>query len=168
MIEVSHCGGVFEDPKASAIAGNVMYALAPKGPSGKRIQWTYTDGFTINKDSKHKDATWLFMQWRSSFENNLREVTQGLRYDVTSKGVLNSKEYQNYLDSKGILDYAIILKQAHDAATTVHLPRSVVFVKIAEAFQSSVSLAVAGELPVDKAMRVAQKAIEQIMKDAGY
>jgi multiple sugar transport system substrate-binding protein len=166
MVEVSHCGGVFEDPKTCAIAGKIGYALPPKGPSGNRVQWTYTDGFTINKDSKHKEATWLFMQWRSSFEENMKEVQDGLRYDVTSNGVLSSKEYRKALEARGILDYAKILEAAHKEATTVHLPRSVVFVKIAEAFQTNVSLSVAGEIDVKKAMQNAQKEIEKIMNEA--
>jgi ABC-type glycerol-3-phosphate transport system substrate-binding protein len=167
MIEVSHCGGVFEDPESCVIAGNVGYSLPPKGPNG-HIQWTYIDGFMINKDSKNKEATWLFMQWRSSYENNMREVADNLRYDVTSEGVLNSGRYKDILTNLGISYYADILKRAHAVATTEHLPRIPEFVQIAESFQSNVSLAVAGEVSVEEAMQNANREITQILDNAGY
>jgi len=168
MIEVSHCGGSFENPEHSRIAGRVGYALPPKGPAGNHAQWTYTDGFALNKDSKHKGATWLFMQWRSSKQENMREVTDHLRYDVTSRAVFTSPEYHNVMRELGIQEYGKILEMSHEVATTRHLPRVPEFVEIAEAFQANISLAVAGEITAQKAMQNAQKAIYDIMKRAGY
>jgi len=108
------------------------------------------------------------MQWRSSYENNMREVADNLRYDVTSEGVLNSERYKDILTKLGISDYADILKRAHAVATTEHLPRIPEFVQIAESFQSNVSLAVAGEVSVEEAMQNANREITQILDNAGY
>jgi len=42
------------------------------------------------------------------------------------------------------------------------------FVKVAEAFQSQISLAITGKVTVEEALAKAQADIEQIMKEAGY
>ncbi len=53
-----------EDPTESKVAGRVGYAPTPFAPGGKDPLWVW--GWGINKDSKHKEAAWLFLQWATS------------------------------------------------------------------------------------------------------
>jgi multiple sugar transport system substrate-binding protein len=53
-----------EDPSQSKVVGRVGYAPTPFAPGGKDPLWVW--GWGINKDSKKKDAAWLFIQWATS------------------------------------------------------------------------------------------------------
>ncbi len=53
-----------EDPSQSKVVGKVGYAPTPFAPCGKDPLWVW--GWGINKDSKKKDAAWLFVQWATS------------------------------------------------------------------------------------------------------
>jgi multiple sugar transport system substrate-binding protein len=53
-----------EDPKESKVVGRVGYAPTPFAPGGKDPLWVW--GWGINKDSKKKEAAWLFVQWATS------------------------------------------------------------------------------------------------------
>jgi multiple sugar transport system substrate-binding protein len=47
----------FNDPKASKVAGNVGVSASVVGPSGKRLGWSGTHGFSITKKCANKEAT---------------------------------------------------------------------------------------------------------------
>jgi multiple sugar transport system substrate-binding protein len=53
-----------EDPAESQVAGIVGYAPPPMAPGGKDPLWVW--GWGMNKDSKNKEAAWLFIQWATS------------------------------------------------------------------------------------------------------
>ena len=53
-----------EDPKESKVVGRVGYAPTPFAPGGKDPLWVW--GWGMNKDSKNKNAGWLFIQWATS------------------------------------------------------------------------------------------------------
>ncbi|GAK56635.1 putative sugar ABC transporter, periplasmic component [Candidatus Vecturithrix granuli] len=53
-----------ENPKESKVAGRVGYAPPPMAEGGKDPLWVW--GWGMNKDSKHKGAAWLFIQWATS------------------------------------------------------------------------------------------------------
>lgn len=53
-----------EDPKESKVVGRVGYAPTPFAPGGKDPLWVW--GWGINRDSKKKEAAWLFVQWATS------------------------------------------------------------------------------------------------------
>jgi multiple sugar transport system substrate-binding protein len=55
-----------EDPKESKVVGRVGYAPTPFAPGGRDPLWVW--GWAINKDSKNKEAAWLFVQWATSKE----------------------------------------------------------------------------------------------------
>jgi multiple sugar transport system substrate-binding protein len=55
---------ILEDPKESQVAGKVGYAPPQMNPGGRDPLWTW--GWAINKDSKKKEAAWLFIQWATS------------------------------------------------------------------------------------------------------
>ena len=57
---------VYEDPKQSAIADDVGYALTPLGPDGKRAAGLWVWSMSMNSASKSKNAACLFLQWVTS------------------------------------------------------------------------------------------------------
>ena len=64
---------VVEDPKSSTVVGKVGYAPFPSGPNGRKpnvLTWT----LAMSKSSANKNATWLFMQWASNPQNQLRAL----------------------------------------------------------------------------------------------
>jgi multiple sugar transport system substrate-binding protein len=104
MIDADHMAATFEDPKASAIAGKVGYALPPKGPAG-RTSGIWLWSLAMNKHSVHKDAAWYFIQWASSKKQMEATVEAGSinppRASVaTSKTMLDKvKNWGNYNDT---------------------------------------------------------------------
>ena len=67
----------YEDPKQSAIAGDVGYAPTPLGPDGKRAAAAWIWSLSMNSASKHKDAAWLFMQWVTSKDTMIKTHLAG-------------------------------------------------------------------------------------------
>lgn len=65
-----------EDPTKSRVAGKVGYALIPSGPGG-RIPMLPVTSWMLMKQSKHKEAAWLFVQWATSKENLLKILVAG-------------------------------------------------------------------------------------------
>ncbi len=64
---------VVEDPKSSTVVGKIGYAPFPSGPGGRKpnvLTWT----LAMSKTSANKNATWLFMQWASNPQNQLRAL----------------------------------------------------------------------------------------------
>jgi multiple sugar transport system substrate-binding protein len=69
---------IVDDPKSSTVAGKVGYAPFPAGPSGKRTPVVITWGLSMAKASKNKVATWLFMNWATNKQNQLRALLEGV------------------------------------------------------------------------------------------
>jgi multiple sugar transport system substrate-binding protein len=58
---------IVDDPKSSSVAGKVGFAAVP----GRKPTVT-TWALSISKGSQHKGAAWLFTQWASNRQNQLR------------------------------------------------------------------------------------------------
>jgi multiple sugar transport system substrate-binding protein len=58
-----------EDPTKSQVAGKVGYSLIPVGPDGRRVPMLPVTSWMVLKQSKAKEAAWLFVQWATSKEN---------------------------------------------------------------------------------------------------
>jgi len=64
-IDASTFGPMFEDASQSKIAGEVGYAVIPKGAvQGSTAAWSW--GLNIAKNADNKGAGWTFMQWATS------------------------------------------------------------------------------------------------------
>lgn len=58
-----------EDPTKSQVAGKVGYSLIPVGPDGRRVPMLPVTSWMVLKQSKAKEAAWLFVQWATNKEN---------------------------------------------------------------------------------------------------
>jgi multiple sugar transport system substrate-binding protein len=75
--------GMFTNlPGAYKVSGNLGFAPPPPGPNGKisSNEWIWSLG--LNKQSHHKLAAWLFLQWMTSKQHDLFGGLKGLLVDT--------------------------------------------------------------------------------------
>jgi multiple sugar transport system substrate-binding protein len=77
LVDSDHYVAYFEDPRGSSIAGQVRYALPPKGPAGLRRPNMWMWSMVMNDRSAVKDAAWEFMEWASSSQFLTRAALRG-------------------------------------------------------------------------------------------
>ena len=99
MLFDADCNGYFQNPAgASKEAGNLAWVHAPL-PEGKTEVnanlWTWA--MAINKASKHKVASWLFLQYFTGKEFNQWASTVGKTVDPARRSVFESEEFVNVL-----------------------------------------------------------------------
>lgn len=90
----------YEDPKQSAIAGDVGYAPTPLGPDGKRAAAAWIWSLSMNSASTHKDAAWLFMQWVTSKETMIKTHLAG-NMNPVRKSAWDAPEVAKLMESWG-------------------------------------------------------------------
>ena len=72
----------------SKVVGKMAYALLP----GVEVSNTWTWGLAMNKASKHKKASWLFIQWATTKEKLLDASLNYKNFDPTRKSVAENDE----------------------------------------------------------------------------
>ncbi|MCQ4162466.1 extracellular solute-binding protein [Roseomonas sp. GC11] len=65
-----------EDKTRSRIAGKVGYAVSPAGPANHHC-CLFGTGFGISEQSRRRGAAWLYLQWATNKQNQLRYLTSG-------------------------------------------------------------------------------------------
>jgi multiple sugar transport system substrate-binding protein len=77
-------------PGASAEAGNLAWYAGPAGPDGnyKTNLWTWS--WAINANSRHKLASWLFIQWATGKDSLNKAVAAGSYADPVRKSVFDT------------------------------------------------------------------------------
>ena len=165
--EMSGFPNVWLNPASCKNADKIDLAILT-GPANHAPQWFYAESLAISKYAKNKDAAWLFLEWRMSPDILMREVNDGIRMDIPYNSVLKDPNYaakakENHLDR-----YVAMLPDIFSAVDMHPWPSVPEFVKVAEAFQKEISLAIAGKQTVDTALTNAQTNIEQVLKSAGY
>lgn len=70
---------IVEDPKQTidVVRENTGYAQLPAGPAGS-VPGVIVWGLSINAASKHPEASWYFIQWALSKENQLKALLSGV------------------------------------------------------------------------------------------
>jgi multiple sugar transport system substrate-binding protein len=66
-----------EDPTKSQVAGKVGYSLIPVGPGGRRVPMLPVTSWMVLRQSRAKEAAWLFVQWATSKENLAQILVAG-------------------------------------------------------------------------------------------
>ena len=98
----------------------------------------------------------------------MKELTQLNRTDVPNLNVLQSKEYKDYMASKGLEEFSAALQQSWEGTTAEHWPFYPEFTSIGDTFTKEISAAIAGSKSVDDALETAQSELTTIMKNAGH
>lgn len=73
----------YENPETSRVAGHVGYAVIPGGPAGS-VPHISTWSLGIYSGSARKGAAWLFIQWATSKDLELRALLKGIPSARTS------------------------------------------------------------------------------------
>ena len=82
----------FANPETSKIIGLWDVSMIPAGPAGRFPAYA-THGLMISKDSRKKEAAWLFIQWFTSKSTQTKIMSQGAA-DQPRNSVLESLEYK--------------------------------------------------------------------------
>jgi multiple sugar transport system substrate-binding protein len=81
----------FEDPSKSRVAGKVGYALPPAGPGATPQSNLWTWALGVSSHSRHKLASWLFIQWATSKEQLVKTALEG-NLNPSRKSVWNDPQ----------------------------------------------------------------------------
>ena len=151
--------GVVNDPARSKVAGNVSWALHPKGV--KRASQSGGLGLTIPKNSKNSDAGFLLMQWLTSKTQD-KEVTRlggaPMRNSTLSDADL-IRQYPEFITFREALKYS-----APDWRPIIS-----VWDKInVQALGVGISEALTGKKSAEDALNGLVPQVTQIMREAGY
>ncbi|MEI6157404.1 MAG: extracellular solute-binding protein, partial [Atribacterota bacterium] len=166
IFDASDFIGRIEDPTLSQIVGKIGYALAPAGPFGPITErypsHLFTAGMAINADSKNVDASWLFLQWMTSKDIQMRTMMEGGNTGIASLSAIASDEY-----SKTYPGIPVIL-EALKLANPNYMPHVPEYPELCEAIGTQISRAVTGEITAEEAMKTAYDEMYKVMDQAGY
>ena len=90
----------YENPEKSRVAGKVGYSLPPAGPDGSIRSNIWTWALAINRQSRHKLPSWLFVQWATSKEQLLSATLKG-NWNPPRKSVWNNQAVVEMADGWG-------------------------------------------------------------------
>ncbi|HSV31110.1 MAG TPA: sugar ABC transporter substrate-binding protein [Atribacteraceae bacterium] len=166
IFDASDFVGRIEDPNLSQIVGDVGYALAPAGPYGpvteRYASHLFTAGMAINADSTNIDAAWLFLQWMTSKEIQVRTMIEGNNTGITSVSAMASEEFMNAFPGVPVILEALTL------ANPEYMPRIPEFPELCEIIGTQISRTVTGEVSVEDAMKLAYDEMYSVLERAGY
>jgi len=177
-VDATVAAGQLTDPKKSKVAKDIGFAYAPTAVTPRGSHWLWAWSLAMEASSKNKDAAFKFLTWATSKDyiklvggkNGWGSVPPGTRIST----------YKNPSYKKAAGAFASIVLNSMLTADPTHqtlhpVPYvGVQFVGIPE-FQNIGTLvtqnlagAVAGHTSVDSALKVSQRQVTRIMKQAGY
>lgn len=165
MLFDSDSVGYYQNPVGeSKESGNIAWIQAPL-PKGKKVNnsnlWTW--GLAIGSSSKHKKATWLFLQYFTSKEYTLWASQNFKVVDPARKSVLESSKFQRLLsNSEG---YAEVLSDTINNAAIRFTPQPHFF-KVSTEWSHTLQDIVLGKSKSTKeALDELKLKIDKIVKD---
>ncbi len=165
IIDATCFAAIFTNPEEARVAGNVGYAPGPQVPS------IWISAFAINSASKNKGATWLWLQWVTSKQIQLRYALkeEGGSCDVSRMSVVNDPRYRerwsipsptgNFLD----ISWDKINKSSPD-----YRPRIPEYWELGDRIGIAVEEVITGVKTAKQALDEAQRDVDKIMREAGY
>lgn len=148
------------DPTKSRVAGQIAFAVPPKGPVGRSCRqgaW----GLGIPLNAKNKEAAFIYMQWATSKEMQLPLAALGyIGAPWRMSAFENPKLYE-------IHDYFKVIKESSLNYAT-HLPYMPEWWEICLTLAENMRGAWLGEFDAKEAMRRAAETAEDILREAGY
>ncbi|MGI6166367.1 MAG: ABC transporter substrate-binding protein, partial [Limnochordia bacterium] len=88
------------DPEISNVVGKMAYAKVPTGPVSD-VSTTWTWGLSLNGASRHKKASWLFIQWATSKEKLLNASVNYNNFDPTRGSVWDDPKVVEMFEGMG-------------------------------------------------------------------
>jgi sorbitol/mannitol transport system substrate-binding protein len=176
-IDATSAAGYIFDKNESKVSDKVGFTNAPTARVPNGAGWAWSWSLAIPASSKKSEMAKQFIKWATSKEY-VRLVGEREGWTVVPPGTRRST-YENpeYLKAAPFAQFVLKAIMAADPAHPTAQPvpyTGVQFVAIPE-FQGigtqvgqSLAAALAGQMPVDKALETAQSATERTMKQAGY
>lgn len=148
--------GSMEDPEESAVVGQMRYAPVPS--YGDPVSHYGGSSLGIPTSSKNKEAAFLFIQWATSYDVQLRGVGKGS--SPTRRSIYQIPELREKYPSFVATDAA--------ADTTGWRPRIPEWDAMVEALALELNSVIAGTKTVEEALNTSAKEIDSILTEAGY
>lgn len=165
VIDATPFAAIFNNPKESRVAGKVGYAPGPQIPS------VWISAFAINSASKNKGATWLWLQWVTSKQIQLRYALKedGGSPDVSRLSVVEDARYRERWSLPSPTgDFLEISWGNINRSSPDYRPRIPEYWEIGDRIGIAIEEVISGVKTSQRALDEAQKDIEKIMRDAGY
>ena len=158
-VDTHDLGPDMVSPERSRFPTEIGFAMPPK--QVRYSQDFFASGLSINADSKHKEAAWLFIQWATAASTQKEQLAE--RSDFTVSSILNSDDYQTAVPGGSVI------LEAAKVADPAYFPAIPEFGALSDVFSAAVSRMVAeGPDSVAAQMASANEEITKILEDAGY
>ena len=161
-IDATSLAARINDPKTSRVTDLWAMAPVPQGPAGQ-FPAIYAHAHGIAATSKKKEATWLFIQWCTSPEVQLRRAAkEGGAGDVTRISVLESPEFRRWWSKGNYADVVLAMaKIALPDYRPTFLPE---WIEVGDRLGTAVQQVIAGERDAKSALAAANADIGRILK----
>ena len=155
----------FNDPKNSKIAGNVAVSRAPAGPTGKRLGWSGSHGFSITKACDEKKAAVSFITWMTDYDTNMLEARRGLM-------PANAKAFDDIIvevksKNDAYMTNVFEIWKASLAEDAYPVPHIAQWIEVSNAAYPEFQAAILGQKTPQAALKAASDKATQIMEDSG-
>ncbi len=149
----------YENREISKIAGHVGYTIIPKGPDGS-IPHVSAWSLAVYSGSRHKAAAWLFIQWVTSKEIDLKALVDGI--PVARDSAWKSPIFKKNDTSPGWTQATLA---SYNAASPLWNPPVVSVSQCREAVGEAIVAAILGQ-NVPKALRSAADSMNAILRSS--
>ncbi|GIP35717.1 ABC transporter substrate-binding protein [Paenibacillus sp. J2TS4] len=160
-IDATVNGAFNEDPDESSIVGNVGYAPVPTqtdSPKGGASTLT-VHGIYLSKDSKNKEAAWLFMSWATSKEQQVKSMSIDPNAGVTS---LSAMKEEVFVEKFGAFKDAML--QAIEEGNMNYLPQIAQANEMINNTGVAISKALTGHTPAEEALKEANELNNRLLE----
>lgn len=163
VIDTPAFGISIEDTEKSKTAGLWGYAPQPSGPNGITMD-PYSWYMSINKNSKHKEAAWLFLTWMTSKE--VQTLIGGPAVYVSRLSVNNDPEWQKTYP--WLAEWQAALMENAKYADPDARPRIPEWPEVGDITGAALESVIAQQITAKDAMDDAVERITEVMEEAGY
>ncbi|MDP4590803.1 MAG: sugar ABC transporter substrate-binding protein [Burkholderiaceae bacterium] len=170
-VDAHSSAAVINNPEKSKVVGKIGYARWPKGPSGKGVTSIWNWSFPINAalTEKQKIATWLFIEWATSAETQIRTSYlfngPAKRSGVNRMAIWKSPEFAAAMQGAGYNFIPAALDSLQNDTVVEWRPRVPQWPAIGETMGTAIQSALVGQKKPKEALDEAQIRIDQIQKN---
>ena len=160
IVDSDHYVAYFEDPKASALAGEIAYAMPPTGPDGARRPNLWTWSLVVNAHTTDATSAWRFVEWASSKEFLLRSAFEG-NMNPTRTSTWDDPRFREH--ARGWGDFYDVARRLVEHEAFVLVTPTPGYLRIATRWVEALLDAYAGRTGVSEALTAAAADIDALV-----
>ncbi len=156
----------FQDPDASQVAGIFGLARQPQGDAGIHSGWAGAHAWSITKASENKEAAAAFIKFITDYEPMLYEAEIGyipVRNSVFETIIEAAEDADDPLAKE-----RLELMQLQISEDFTPPPVVAEWLPISDVLYPTLQAIMLGDVEVEDGLNEAARAVEEIMRDAGY